>query len=72
MEGNEKEDAESGELWGSTAFPVFVPMVDAHIALCKGHVVFSNMRMIINTEKVSGCSLLNIVRYNVWASVHDS
>ena len=51
---------------------VFVSMFDAHFALCKGHVIFSNMRMIINTQEISRCSLLNTVRYNVWASVHDS
>lgn len=51
---------------------VFVPMLDAHLALCKGHVMFINMRMRINAEEVSRCSLLNTVRYKVWASVHDS
>ena len=51
---------------------VFVPMLDAHLALCKGHVMFINMRMRINAEEVSRCSLLNTVRYKVWAIVHDS
>ena len=47
-------------------------MLDVHLILCKGHVMFSDMRMRINTEEVSMCSLLNTVRYKVWANVYDS
>ena len=50
---------------------VFVPMLDARLALSKGHVMFINMRMRINTEEVRRCSLINTVRYKVWATVHD-
>ena len=48
---------------------VFVPMLDAHLALCKGHVMFINMRMRMDVEGRSMYAL--VVTEKEWESGHE-
>ena len=48
---------------------VFVHMLDAHLILCKGHVMFINMRMRMDVEGTSMYAL--VVTEKEWASGHE-